>query len=239
MSLRPIYLLADSQLLSWRDADGLLLLDSSKTGVEAASAKASYLGASNGDDPAYYSIFEAAMDMLGIKHRRMILSSFSTEDAEFLAGSEIILLAGGDAVSGWQTFTENGVREALMAKYLEGALLIGVSAGALQLGLCAYPEEDFSADQLVETFKFVPLIIGAHQEKSEWGELKKAVSLKGEGTNGVGISTGGGAIYHPDGSLSPVRYPLDMFSFAGQHLSQSLLLESLDEGLIDATGPEN
>ena len=239
MSSRPIYLLADSQLLFWRDADGMLLLDSSKTGVTAESAKASYLGASNGDDPAYYGIFEAAMEMLGVKRRRMILSSFSTEDAEFLAESEIILLAGGDAVRGWQTFTENGAREAVMARYLEGALLIGVSAGAMQLGLCAYPEEDFSADQLVETFKFVPLIIGAHQEKSEWEDLKKAVRLKADGAQGVGIPFGGGAIYHPDGSLSPVRHPLTMFSFAGEQLSQSLLLESLDEDVIDAAGPEN
>ena len=237
--MQPIYLLADSQLLFWRDVDGLLLLDSSKTGVQVESAKASYLGASNGDDPAYYSIFEGAMEMLGVTRRRMILSSFSTEDAAFLADSEIILLAGGDAVNGWQTFTENGVREVVMARYLEGALLIGVSAGAMQLGLCAYPEGDFSVDQLVETFKFVPLIIGAHEEKSEWESLKKAVRLKGDGANGVGIPTGGGAIYHPDGSLSPVRYPLDMFSFAGQQLSQSLLLESPDTDLIDATGPEN
>lgn len=208
MSLRPIYLLADSQLLFWRDNDGTLLLDSSKTGVQAESAKASYLGASNGDDPAYYAIFEAAMEILGVTRRRMILSSFSTEDTEFLANSEIILLAGGDAIRGWQMFTSNGAREAVMARYLEGALLIGVSAGAMQLGLRAYPEGDFSRDQLIETFKFVPLIIGAHQEKREWEPLKNAVRLTGDGTHGVGIPAGGGAIYYPDGSLSPVRYPL-------------------------------
>ncbi len=208
MSLRPIYLLADSQLLFWRGNDGTLLLDPIKTGVKAESANASYLGASNGDDPAYYAIFEAAMEMVGVTRRRMILSSFSTEDAEFLANSEIILLAGGDAVSGWQMFTSNGTREAVMARYLEGALLIGVSAGAMQLGLCAYPEGDFSRDQLIETFNFVPFIIGAHQEKREWESLKKAVRLTGDGARGVGIPAGGGAIYYPDGTLSPVRYPL-------------------------------
>jgi Cyanophycinase and related exopeptidases len=224
MSLSSIYLLADSQLLFWRDSDGTLLLDSSKTGVKTESANASYLGASNGDDPAYYSIFEAAMEILGVTRRRMIPSSFSGDDAEFLANSEIILLAGGDAVSGWQTFTSNGAREAVMARYIEGALFIGVSAGALQLGLCAYPDGDFSGEDLVETFKFVPLIIGAHDEKREWESLKKAVYLTGDGAQGVGIPAGGGAIYHPDGSLSPVRYPLDLFSLAEQQLSHSLLL---------------
>jgi len=218
MSLRPIYLLADSQLLFWRDNDGMVLLDSSKTGVKAEFANASYLGASNGDDEAYYTIFEAAMDILGVTRRRMILSSFSKDDADFLANSEIILLAGGDAVSGWRIFTSNGVREAVMARYVEGALLIGVSAGAMQLGLCAYPEGDFSGDELIETFKFVPLIIDAHQEKREWESLKKAVRLTGDGTRGVGIPAGGGAIYYPDGALSPVRYPLNLFTFAGQNL---------------------
>jgi len=223
MSLRPIYLLADSQLLFWRDNDGRLLLDSSKTGVKVESANACYLGASNGDDPAYYTIFEAAMEMLGVTRRRMILSSFSTDDAEFLANSEIIFLAGGDAVSGWQIFTSNGAREAVIARYVEGALLIGVSAGAMQLGLCAYPEGNFSGEQLVETFKFVPLIIGAHEEKREWESLKKAVYLTGDGAHGVGISAGGGAIYYPDGSLSPVRYPLNLFSLAKQQLSQLVI----------------
>src|SRR5438876_11610058 len=85
MSLRAIYLLADSQPLFWRGNDGTLLLDSIKTSVKPDSAKASYLGASNGDDPDYYAIFEAAMETLGVTRRRMILSSFSTEDAEFLA----------------------------------------------------------------------------------------------------------------------------------------------------------
>jgi cyanophycinase len=239
MSLRPIYLLADSQLLFWRDNDDTLLLDSIKTGVTAESANASYLGASNGDDPAYYGIFEAAMDNLGVAHRRMILSSFSTEDAEFLANSHIILLAGGDAVRGWQTFTTNGAREAVTARYLEGALLIGVSAGAVQLGLCAYPEGEFSADQLIETFKFVPLIIGAHEEKREWESLTKAVRFTGDGTQGVGIPAGGGAIYYPDGSLSPVRFPLNLFSLDGQELSHSVLLESSDDDLIDVNGPVN
>lgn len=239
MSLRPVYLLADSQLLFWRGDDGMLLLDSLKTGVRAESANASYLGASNGDDPAYYGIFEAAMDGLGVTRRRMIVSSFSTDDAEFLRNSDIILLAGGDAVRGWQTFTSNGVRDAVTTRYLEGALLVGVSAGAMQLGLCAYPEEDFSSDQLVDTFKFVPLIIGAHEEKRAWESLKKAVYLTGEGTHGVGIPFGGGAIYHPDGSLSPVRYPLNLFSLNGQQLSHSVLWESPDEDLIDGTGPVN
>jgi hypothetical protein len=228
MGLRPIYLLADSQLLFWHGNDGTLLLDSSKTGVDVESAKAAYLGASNGDDPAYYAIFEAAMEKLGVTRRRMILSSFSTQDAEFLASSDIILLAGGDAIKGWQVFAENGAREAVTKRYLEGALIIGVSAGAIQLGLCAYPERNFSRDDMVETFKFVPLIVGAHEEKRDWESLKKATQLTGNGAQSVGIPAGGGAIYDPDGSLAPVRHPLSMFSVAGQQLSHSLLLESLE-----------
>jgi hypothetical protein len=239
MGLRPIYLLADSQLLFWRDSDGKLLLDSSKTGVEAESAKASYLGASNGDDPAYYAIFEAAMEILGVTRRRMVLSSVSTEDAEFLSNSDIIFLAGGDALSGWRIFSANGAREAVTAKYLEGALIIGVSAGAMQLGLCAYPEGDFSRDQLVETLKFVPLIVGAHEEKSGWEPLKKAVYLTGNGVHGIGIPAGGGVIYYPDGSLAPVRHLLNMFSLVGPELSHSLLSEFPDQGLIDDTGATN
>jgi hypothetical protein len=239
MGLRPIYLLADSQLLFWRGDDGELFLNSLRERVEAESPKAAYLGASNGDEPTYYALFEAAMESIGVSRRRMILSSYATEDAEFLADSDIILLAGGDAVRGWETLTENGARAAVTKRYLEGALLVGVSAGAAQLGLRVYPEAEFSRDHLIEAFQFVPIVIGAHEEKTGWEALQMAVRFAGEGVHGVGIPAGGGAAYHPDGSLEPIRHPLSLFSAVGEGITHSLLFDSRDAHTLDATATIN
>ncbi|HEX8353175.1 MAG TPA: hypothetical protein VF611_09765, partial [Pyrinomonadaceae bacterium] len=91
---QPIYLFADSQLLFWRDG-GNLFLDSVRRLVTRDPPRAAYLGASNGDAPEYYSIFEAAMAGVGVHNCRMILSSFPVEDQSFLKEADVILLAGG------------------------------------------------------------------------------------------------------------------------------------------------
>ena len=72
---QPIYLFADSQLLFWRSKDALFLR-SLREVLDEDSPKAAYIGASNGDDPEFYSIFTAAMEGIGIHECRMILSSF-------------------------------------------------------------------------------------------------------------------------------------------------------------------
>jgi hypothetical protein len=55
---QAIYLLADSQLLFWHE-DGKLFIESIRTSVRHDSPKAAYVGASNGDNPDYYSLFVA------------------------------------------------------------------------------------------------------------------------------------------------------------------------------------
>ncbi|MGH3553348.1 MAG: peptidase, partial [Mycobacterium sp.] len=77
--LQPLYLLADSQLLFWR-RQGRLLLEAALDGLARDTPlRAAYIGASNGDRPEFYGIFEAAVDAIGISDRRMIDSLFSPD----------------------------------------------------------------------------------------------------------------------------------------------------------------
>ena len=154
-SLQPILLFADSQLLFWRDGEQHLL----ERFVTRGQLKAAYIGASNGDDPAFYSIFVSAMEGAGVADCRMIRSAISEADMAFLNDADIILLAGGDVEVGWRVFLNNGLSDHIVRRYFEGALLIGISAGAVQLGLCGLAADG----SLIETFKLVPYIIGAHE----------------------------------------------------------------------------
>jgi Peptidase family S51 len=221
--IQPIYLFADSQLLFWADK-GDLFMNSVRSLIKSVSPKAAYVGASNGDNPDYYSIFEAAMEAIRISDCRMIPSRLSSDDEAFLNEADIIVLAGGDVERGWNTFQENGLNEAIIRRYYEGSLLIGVSAGAVQLGLLGWPEEGESAGSLFFTFKLIPWIIGAHDEDQGWEGLKKAVEFIGENTNGIGIPKGGGLIYHPDRSIEPIRQVLYEFSIKDQRVECNLLL---------------
>ncbi|MEN3329849.1 MAG: dipeptidase [Acidobacteriota bacterium] len=197
--MQPIVLLADSQLLFWRENDRLLL-----GRVLKEQTKAAYIGASNGDNPDFYSIFVAAMEGAGVCNCRMIPSAVSQADLAFLNDANIILLAGGDVELGWRTFLTNGLRSHIVRRYSEGATLIGISAGAVQLGLCGLAANG----SLMETFKLIPFIIGAHEESDNWKTTRELLRLSPANTNVIGLPTGGGAIYHADQRLEPLRHPL-------------------------------
>lgn len=197
--LQPIVLLADSQLLFRRENDQLLLKKTVKQGSRAA-----YIGASNGDNPDFYALFVAAMEGFGIFDCRMIPSKISEADIAFLNDADIILLAGGDVELGWRAFVTNGLNKHIVRRYFEGAMLIGISAGAVQLGLCGLAADG----SLIETFKLVPFIVGAHEESDNWKTTRDLLRLSRTNTRAIGLPTGGGAIYHEDQTLEALRYQL-------------------------------
>jgi cyanophycinase-like exopeptidase len=207
-------LLADSQLLFWKRDDRLLLADALDGVAQDAPVSAAYIGASNGDRPEFYEIFEAAMDALGITDRRMIDSSFGPADRVFLDHARFIVLAGGDVRLGWNTFEKTGMNDVILDQYAQGALLVGVSAGAVQLGRYGIVETpDTEETELLDVFDLVPLVIDAHDERAGWTRLARAIqTLKGSVT-GLGIPSGGGVIVHTDGAIETLRRPAHRLTF--------------------------
>lgn len=220
--LKPIYLLADSQLLFWTN-QGTPFLQSLKELISQTSPKAAYIGASNGDDPQFYSIFEAAMDIVEIQDRRMIRSTFSAEDESFVKAADLILLAGGDVEKGWNLFNEVGLNELLVKKYYEGCLLLGVSAGAVQLGLFGLAEVEGSFNRLFDTFKLVPYLISAHDEREDWRSLRETIQLLDGAAKGIGIPTGGGMVCYQDQSIEAIRFPLLELSISDGKIRYNVL----------------
>ncbi len=231
---RPIYLFADSQILFWRPFDALFISSLRKL-LSAESPKAAYIGASNDDNPEYYGIFEAAMDSIGLRDRRMIAAELSPDDASFVEQSDLILLAGGDVKRGWRTFEQNGLKDLIITAYSKGVLLIGISAGAAQLGMLGRSEADSQCKDLFNTFRLVPFVIGAHEEDSDWATLKRMLQVSGINVSGIGIPAGGGMIYHADHSIEAIRYPLHEFSVASGQIKHDLILARGGQNVIEAT----
>jgi hypothetical protein len=206
-TIQPIFLLADSQLLFWRDPEGRLLLERARELLwdedPGRGLKAAYLGASNGDAPEFFELFAAAMAEVEIRDCLHVKAAPSAEDLDFLDQADLILLAGGDVVRGWQAFQESGIAERIPKRYYAGAVLVGLSAGAIQLGLQAAAEDGAPVD----SFRLVPFVVDVHDEPT-WTHLSQRVRRGGEHARGYGIPTGGGAVYHADYSLEPVRHPV-------------------------------
>jgi peptidase E len=222
----PLYLFADSSILFWKNGDSLFLQSILKT-AETDALRAAYIGASNGDVPEYYEIFLAAMSGIGVSRCRMIRSSFSSEDEAFLNDADIVLLAGGDVAAGWKVLGETGMKEAIVARHAAGASIVGISAGAVQLGMYGVTE-DGTTGTVFDTFKLCPLVIAAHDETNDWRSLRNAVRLLEGAVPGIGIPAGGGLVYHTDGSLEPVRRSAFHFSLHRGEVVSSLLCPVVD-----------
>jgi cyanophycinase-like exopeptidase len=220
---QPLYLFADSQLLFWKPQGRLLLEGIFANSTDSPAA--AYIGASNGDREEFYSIFEAAMEAVGITERRMIRASFDSEDRAFLERAQLILLAGGDVQLGWSTFEKTGMKEIILTRYAQGATLVGISAGAVQLGRQTVCNTDESASlELIDVFNLVPALIDVHDEQHEWARLSRTIHMLEGTVTGLGIPTGGGIVAHPDGTLEALRRPVDEFSWDGTRVKQSILL---------------
>ena len=220
MVIKPLYLLADSQLLFWK-SDSDSLAERLRADLDTSNPKAAYVGASNGDQPEFYSLFQAAMDAMGISDCRAVPSQPSREDILFIEDADLILLSGGDVERGWRAFEQNGLKELVPRKRFDGAILMGVSAGAIQLGLgclssAAQPKQ-------IDMFRFAPFYIGAHDEENDWFDLRALVNLSQADTRAIGIPAGGGAVYQSDGTLEPIRKPLVELTRESARITENIL----------------
>lgn len=181
----------------------------------AVSAKAAYLGAANGDAPEPFDLFCAVMDRIGVRERMHVHAAPTEREKEFLAAADLLLLAGGDVAAGWRAFEKAGIVDVLRARHAAGALLVGVSAGAVHIGTAAAFDPD------VKLLSLVPYAVCVHDEP-DWAS-GLAVVERGAGAHvGLGIPFGGAVVVHADRSVDPVGKPVTEITWtpAGTKVSE-------------------
>ena len=203
VSINPIFLFADSQPLFWR-CDGRYYLESLMPLLHEQPIRAAYIGASNGDQLAYYEIFVAAMENIGVTDCRFIHSQFIPEEREFLQKSTLILLAGGDVKLGWSVMQATGMSEILLERYKNGALLLGISAGAVQLGKFGAELNRRNEFALFNTLQLVPYLIACHEEIDQWRNAKRLLSCLEDKIPLLCIPKGAIVEYYPEGNLQMI-----------------------------------
>ena len=204
-AIKPVFLLADSQLLFWQE-EGERYLKTLLNHIAASSPKAAYIGASNGDISDFYQIFFAAMKGIGITDCKMIRRHGNREELDFLAQSDVLLLSGGDVDRGWDVLQNTGMLKIVQQRYREGAVIMGISAGAIQLG--QFWREDGSDADLTPMAQILPFSVDAHEESSDWKRLKNTVRHGCSKARAYGIPSGGGLVFFPDKQVHAIRYPV-------------------------------
>ncbi len=212
--MQPIFLLADSQLL-FSTESGRPFLERVRGRLGGGAPVAAYVGASNRDRPEFFSIFEAAMEQVGLRDCRMIRSEYGPNDRASLLAADVVLLAGGDVARGWRVMESTGMGADLVARYRGGAVLMGVSAGAVLLGRKGWAEDE-GEPRTFDALGLVPFVVDAHDEAGGWERLRRVIQAPPGGLRGMGIPTGGGVVYEPDGGLHSVRTPPVLLDPAGE-----------------------
>ncbi|MFT4925976.1 MAG: cyanophycinase [Phenylobacterium sp.] len=226
---KPMYLLADSQPLFFnQDQTPFLNRVREQFGV-GQPLTAAYIGAANGDVAEFFDIFTLAMEKIGISQCKHITSTLSNSALDFIQSADIILLSGGDVWQGWQTLQK--LDAILSHARTRGAVLIGISAGAIHLGkLGGFDKDRLLNNDLFATLGFVDAIFGAHDEKGNWNSLRQMVALTGGCLPGIGIASGGALIVQPDQFIEALYQPLTHITVVGERQMQLRSLWRLDLG---------
>jgi hypothetical protein len=213
----PLFLLADSQLLFWARR-GELFLERARERIECQHPRAAYLGASSHDQADLFALFAGAMEGVGIRHYRLIPADPTPDDHAYLESAHLVLL-GGDAGAEWRALQASGVRDVIVRRYIEGAVLVGIGAGAVQLGLAA---RSASAD--VPTLGLVPYAVATRDEADDWPILRDQVRERRGTLQGLGIPRGGGLVYHPNHRIEAIRHPVCELAWRDAAVCSSILL---------------
>lgn len=216
---KPLIALADSQLLFLKEQGQPYIRRLHQLFDNKPILNAAYIGASNGDNPQFYQMFQNAMNAIEIFNCRHITAQASQTDLDYLGHADIILLSGGDVHLGWQTLREFAPTLAKARK--NGAVIIGTSAGAIQLGAIGwYDKPHLSNTDIFGTLGFIPAIFSAHENKEQWPLLRQAMTQTGGCLPGIGIPAGAGVLITADNSFQALRKPMITMTIKDNKLQQ-------------------
>ena len=182
-----------------------------------------YLGASNNDLPEFFQIFVAAAKKIGIYDCRHVKANPTSEDVRCVAeDASLILLSGGNPPLGWRCIHSSGLDVALRAAHARGAVLVGISAGAMHIGTHVYSSREWDAEAppggvlATPTLGLLPFFFGAHEEENAWRASRAAIASIANECDAadndtaftpfiaLGLPFDSGVTVHEDGSVSPI-----------------------------------
>lgn len=159
-----LLLLADSQLL-FRPQLSPQVQQFFAARPPGVVLRAAYIGASNGHQAEFFQLACAGLEAL--LARPLTCEFIRTEHDIPALPVDLVLLAGGSVSTGWEFLQRPALRQWLeQCRLRPGTLIIGVSAGAIQLARGCDPEQP--APQGQTFLDWLPLFIAVHEEAQGW-----------------------------------------------------------------------
>ena len=210
----PAFLIAGGRPRNEKSMSAVMTAAFGKT----PAPRVAYIGTANGDNLAFYTMMKAMLCSAGAKKTefvRLAKEKVNIGKARAaLESSDVIFLSGGEVEDGMNWLKKHGIDSFLRDLYAQGKQFMGVSAGSIMLGTKWVRWEDENDDgtaSLFDCLGVIPAIFDTHAEDEDWKELKTALRLMGEGSQGYGIPSGGMISADSSGSLINIEKELLLF----------------------------
>ncbi len=189
--------------------------------------RVAYLGVASGDNAAFFGSTKSLLQAAGAGEVSLLRLAGTTVDLaavkRALETADAVYLSGGEVDDGMRWLERHhGLVGFLGEMRSQGKLFLGMSAGSIMMGThwvrWADPDDDATAE-LFGCLGLAPTTFDTHAEDEDWKELKAALKLRGPGTRGYGIPSGGLAIVDSQGQIiGPARPLLCYANLDGQVL---------------------
>jgi len=213
MNSLPIYLLAGGPGAKRESPDPILQMALRETGKIKPSV--AYIGAAHGDTLMFYLYIKRMITAAGagkVELVPLVKKKSDMQKAEsIIQSADCIFVSGGDVKEGMRVLTERSVIQLIKKRYIEGALIIGVSAGSIMLAKqwIDWPDENNEASaEIFPCMNIAPVVCDTHGEEDEWNELYSLIRLIKGDEIGYGIPSGGALRISTDGAVEAIRIPL-------------------------------
>ena len=217
---KPVYLLAGGR----RDGHGPYCEVIAAAFAASGSRKPAVacIGAANNDDPDFFDWTSTFLGTAGAG--KVALAPLAGHHAHvesarrIVSAADVVFVAGGDVEAGMRILDAAGISDFLGDLHARGTLFIGISAGAIMLAQrwvrWRDPDDDSTAE-LFDCLGIAPVLCDTHGEGDDWMELKTLLRLCPKGQTGYGIRAGGALRVAPDGTVTPLCEPVDVFTQEG------------------------
>jgi len=211
---KPVYLVArGSDRKCLKSVTRMIREDTGKTKPTIA-----YVGVASGDSLPFYVMMSTIIKEGGDCQIRRVLIAPKKADLNkaraALESADAIFVSGGDVEAGMRVLEEKNIAGFLTTLFRRGKFLFGTSAGSIMLARewvrWRDPEDD-STTELFPCLGITPIICDTHAEADDWEELKAALRLKEEGTQGYGIPSGSCLKVYPDGRMEALAGAVTQF----------------------------
>jgi peptidase E len=196
-----------------------------------------YVGVASGDSGPFYLMMSAMIKQARTCQIKRVVIAAQKADLNkaqaVLKSADAIFISGGDVEAGMQVLEEKNMAGFLIDLFKQGKVFFGVSAGSIMLARewvrWRDPDDDSSAE-LFPCLGIAPIICDTHAEADDWEELKSALKLKDEDTQGYGIPSGSCLKVYADGRMEALDGTITRFLKRGNSIVKQPELLPLNQG---------